>query len=614
MSYKDGIPLLHPFEDGDDDDDDDVLVETSTRRGRCRKKHICFGVVLGLAVLIIIGIAAGVTVPLVFLQHSGGTTGGVQGVNQTESTSHLTVELTSMPMATSPTTGPTQSQFTPTSHTQTRSSTQSQGVIVPTTSAAVPTQPSSSVTMATQPSSSVTMATQPSSSVTMATQPSSSVTMATQHSSLVTMATQPSSSVTMATQTSSSVAAVAQSSLPAQPTLPSSVITQHSSSPPAMALTSLPSLSPSMITPAGSSALVMAQSRSSVPMASQFSMTFHPSSSVAMANHSTSSLAMSHMTTSVMSPLHSPSPSISSPLPTQMPSTQLMTAQLQGTPSLSVTVPETTLHYSSVSSSYSPVLVMTSLAPTSASVTSREQIPPTTMLSPSPSQPSAYITSVSSHVPSPTPTPAVTPLPQPNTEVEKSARDNRTYQVLYLDNQLRVLLISDPDSNISAAAMEVAVGSFSDPPEVQGLAHFCEHMLFLGTQKYPNEHVYSNFLSTHGGYDNAFTFMQETHYFFSVEADYLEQALDIFAQFFIAPLFTPGAVSNESHAVNAEHEKNLQSDEWRLWQLLKHVSNPAHPFSGFATGNLQTLNNPNILDYLRDYYSTHYSANQVSPP
>ena len=195
--------------------------------------------------------------------------------------------------------------------------------------------------------------------------------------------------------------------------------------------------------------------------------------------------------------------------------------------------------------------------------------------------------------------------------VNKSAMDDRTYQVLCLDNQLRVLLISDPDSNISAAAMDVAVGSFSDRPEVQGLAHFCEHMLFLGTQKYSNEHIYSNFLSTHGGYDNAFTSTQETDYYFSVEADYLEHALDMFAQFFIAPLFTPGAVSNESHAVNAEHEKNLQSDEWRLWQLLKHVSNPAHPFSQFATGNLQSLDNSNILEYLHNYYSTHYSANQV---
>ena len=50
--------------------------------------------------------------------------------------------------------------------------------------------------------------------------------------------------------------------------------------------------------------------------------------------------------------------------------------------------------------------------------------------------------------------------------VNKSIMDDRTYQVLCLENQLRVLLISDPNSNISAAAMDVAVGSFSDPPEV----------------------------------------------------------------------------------------------------------------------------------------------------
>ena len=248
-----------------------------------------------------------------------------------------------------------------------------------------------------------------------------------------------------------------------------------------------------------------------------------------------------------------------------------------------------------------------SLAPTPEvpSVSSQNQMVSTVL--PTPSCSSAHVTVSTPY----TSLPTATPLHILGT-VDKSAMDHRTYQVLSLENQLRVVLISDPNTSISAAAMDVAVGSFSDPPEVQGLAHFCEHMLFLGTQKYPKEDDYSNFLSTHGGYDNAFTSTQETNYYFSVQADYLEQALDRFAQFFISPLFTPGAVRKESHAVNAEHEKNLQSDEWRLWQLLKHVSNPSHPFSMFATGNLETLNNSNILNYLHDYYTSHYSANQVS--
>lgn len=162
--------------------------------------------------------------------------------------------------------------------------------------------------------------------------------------------------------------------------------------------------------------------------------------------------------------------------------------------------------------------------------------------------------------------------------------------------------------------MEVAAGSFSDPPEAEGLAHFCEHMLFLGTKKYPNEHSYSSFLSSHGGYDNAFTSTQETNYYFRIDAAYLEQALDMFAQFFIAPLFKESSVEDEVHAVNAEHEKNLLSDGWKVWQLLKHISNPSHPFHKFSTGTLSTLNSSRIplLTYLKEYYNTNYSANTVS--
>ncbi len=70
---------------------------------------------------------------------------------------------------------------------------------------------------------------------------------------------------------------------------------------------------------------------------------------------------------------------------------------------------------------------------------------------------------------------------------------------------LQVILISDPTSEKGAASMSVNVGSFLDPEELPGLAHFLEHMLFLGTEKYPDENQYSSFLSEHGGQSNAYT-------------------------------------------------------------------------------------------------------------
>ena len=63
----------------------------------------------------------------------------------------------------------------------------------------------------------------------------------------------------------------------------------------------------------------------------------------------------------------------------------------------------------------------------------------------------------------------------------KSAAYGRDYRIIELPNKLQVLLCSDAVAEKSSAAMDVRVGHFSDPEQVAGLAHFCEHMLFLGS-------------------------------------------------------------------------------------------------------------------------------------
>jgi secreted Zn-dependent insulinase-like peptidase len=85
-----------------------------------------------------------------------------------------------------------------------------------------------------------------------------------------------------------------------------------------------------------------------------------------------------------------------------------------------------------------------------------------------------------------------------------------------LENELMCLLVCDKETDKAGAAMDVAVGHFSDPDELPGLAHFNEHMLFLGTEKYPDENSYSTFLSSNSGKSNAFTAMENTNYMFDV--------------------------------------------------------------------------------------------------
>jgi insulysin len=86
---------------------------------------------------------------------------------------------------------------------------------------------------------------------------------------------------------------------------------------------------------------------------------------------------------------------------------------------------------------------------------------------------------------------------------------------LRLNNGLEMLLISDPQANQSAAAVSVGVGSWSDPPEFPGMAHFCEHMLFMGTKKYPDENEFMTLVSDQGGTTNALTSSDRTVYMFS---------------------------------------------------------------------------------------------------
>ena len=90
-----------------------------------------------------------------------------------------------------------------------------------------------------------------------------------------------------------------------------------------------------------------------------------------------------------------------------------------------------------------------------------------------------------------------------NVEIERSPADSRDYRALMLDNGLEALVVSDPHADKAAAAINVNVGSGDDPDDRPGLAHFLEHMLFLGTGKYPDAGEYDRFLAEHGGSGNA---------------------------------------------------------------------------------------------------------------
>ncbi|EMR09658.1 hypothetical protein PNEG_01848 [Pneumocystis murina B123] len=199
--------------------------------------------------------------------------------------------------------------------------------------------------------------------------------------------------------------------------------------------------------------------------------------------------------------------------------------------------------------------------------------------------------------------------------IKKPEGDHYSYRLIQLSNGLKTLLISYPDSLSAGAALDVKVGHFSDPDDIPGVAHFCEHLLFMGTKKYPGEDDFSEYLLTHAGTYNAYTSTEDTNYFFSVEPKSFEKALDMFSQLFISPLILKRSVEREAHAVDLEHKKNLQNDAWRLFQLEKSISNPKSPYSKFGTGDYVTLventrkKGIDIASVVSKFFSTYYSSN-----
>lgn len=194
---------------------------------------------------------------------------------------------------------------------------------------------------------------------------------------------------------------------------------------------------------------------------------------------------------------------------------------------------------------------------------------------------------------------------------EKHPLDKTKYRRFVLDNGLKVILASDPTVNKSGASMAVEVGSLSDPKDIQGLAHFLEHMLFLGTEKYPDVDDYGKYLKSNGGYSNAYTSRMITNYHFEIYPDALEGALDRFSQFFISPLFSEKFTEREMNAVESEFQKNLQNDGWRTLQIRRSMYKEGHPENHFSIGNLSTLSHV-TREQLLEFYNSYYTPERMN--
>jgi insulysin len=196
--------------------------------------------------------------------------------------------------------------------------------------------------------------------------------------------------------------------------------------------------------------------------------------------------------------------------------------------------------------------------------------------------------------------------------IKKNKYDKRDFVGGKLNNGIKYVLIQDSILTKSFVSISVNVGSYNNPKNYDGMAHFLEHMLFMGSKKYPDENYFYTILNKYGGNSNAYTSDEHTVYYFNVYNNGLLEIIDIFSRFFIDPLFNNDSLNREINAVHSEYEKNINNDNYAIYQFIHYLIKNDLTINNFFCGNLNTLNKNDIRDVMIKFYNKYYVSNNIS--
>jgi coenzyme PQQ biosynthesis probable peptidase PqqF len=183
-----------------------------------------------------------------------------------------------------------------------------------------------------------------------------------------------------------------------------------------------------------------------------------------------------------------------------------------------------------------------------------------------------------------------------------------------LANGLRVTLRHAPNLKRCAAALRVAAGSHDVPLAWPGLAHFLEHLLFLGTERFPAGQGLMAYIQSHGGQVNARTSERTTDYFFELPPQAFAGGLERLSDMLAHPRMNPDDQQREREVLQAEFVAWSQDAEAQQQFALFNGLAEAHPLRGFHAGNRDSLpvNQADFRQALQDFYQQFYQTGQMT--
>jgi len=176
-----------------------------------------------------------------------------------------------------------------------------------------------------------------------------------------------------------------------------------------------------------------------------------------------------------------------------------------------------------------------------------------------------------------------------------------------LDNGLKIVSIPFESPGIVAYWTVVRAGSRNEvEPGKSGFAHFFEHMMFRGTEKYPKD-KYNEVLKSIGADNNAFTSDDVTAYHTLASADALETIMDIESDRFMNLKYTEEDFKTEAGAILGEYNKNYSSPFMTIHEKMREAAYVQHTYKHTTMGFLKDiLDMPNQYDYSLQFFDRWY--------
>ncbi len=193
-------------------------------------------------------------------------------------------------------------------------------------------------------------------------------------------------------------------------------------------------------------------------------------------------------------------------------------------------------------------------------------------------------------------------------DIDTTINEKRNITGIILHNKIKIVLISDKQINKSTCCVGVGAGYLQD--EYEGTAHFLEHLLFMGSEKYPESNEYPSYIQTCGGSFNAFTADNMTLYYLELDTSFFKKGVEMLSWFFKKPILDMGNIKSEKEIINSEHEKNLLDDMWIMDDIFKNFIKSGSKYTKFGTGNNQSLEGITKEDILK-FYSKYYTTNNM---